>query len=142
VDDIMYFIGLLLVALALFSNLKAYPNVFASKKKRALQEKTFEEAMKKIDETPVGERMTKGLIDASAYISLFFSFLFYLITSIVISNPFVYALAVVIMLLNIVITKSGAKAISERKFVPTKFAKLALPLKTLYIIGFFILFFL
>lgn len=138
----MHFIGLLLVALALFSNLKAYPNVFASKKKKAEQQKKFDESWQKLDEAEIGKKMTGGIINASVAVSAFLSFLFYLITSVIVNNPIMYALAVVIFLLNIFVNKKGIKAIKERKFQYSKANKLVLPLKTLYIIGFFVLFFL
>ena len=138
----MYFIGLLLVAFALFRNLKAYPNVFAGKKKRAEAQAKFDEAWGKMDETGFGKNFTKGAMNASLIMSTFFSFLFYLITSVVINNPIMYALAVAIFLLNIIINKNGMKAIAERKLTYSKSNKIALPLKTAYIVGFFILFFL
>jgi hypothetical protein len=138
----MHFIGLLLVALALFSNLKAYPSVFAGKKKKAEQAQKFEEALEKMNDTPIGQKMTGGLVNVTFGISLFFSFLFYLITSIIVANPFMYALAVIIFLLNISNYKAGARSIKAKKFLPNKANKIGLPLKTLYIIGFFVLFFL
>jgi ABC-type uncharacterized transport system permease subunit len=141
VDDIMNFIGLLLVAFALFANLKSYKNIFMSKKKREEAEKAFEESMAKMDETPLGKNITTGMIGASLYVSLFFNFLFYLITSVVVANPIMYGLAVVIFLLNVFGIKKASKSIAKRKFEQSKTLKLSLPLKTLYIIGFFVLFF-
>jgi hypothetical protein len=139
---LMEFIGLLLVALALFGNLKAYPNVFAGKKKKAENEEKFNEAFEKIEETGLGEQMTDGMFRVSLGLTVLSSFLFYLITSVVVANPIMYALAVIIFLLNFVVTKTGMKALKEKKYAVSKANKLALPLKTVYIVGFFILFFL
>lgn len=137
----MNFIALLLVAFALFANLKAYPNVFMGKKKRAENEKKFYEAYEEMDKKQVGEGMIKGVAGCVLYLTLFFSFVLFLITSIVINNPFMYALAVIIFLLEIIIIKDSKKAVFERKFAVSKIGKISLPLKTVYIIGFIILFF-
>lgn len=137
----MNFIALLIVALALFANLKSYKNVFMSKKKRKEAEANFEKAINEISETPMGKQITSGMMSASLGCTAFFNFLFYLITSIVVNNPIMYALAVVIFLLNLFGMKSAMKSMIEKKFIFSRANKLAVPLKTLYIIGFIALFF-
>lgn len=133
---LMSIIGLLIVAGALFFNLKAYPNVFMSKKKRAEAETKFAEALEKMEDTGLGQQMTEGVMGATFAISTFINFLFYLITAIIASNPFMFVLAGAIVILNAVLTKQGLKAVREKSLPKTNINKLNLPLKTAYIIGF------
>jgi len=142
VDDIMNILGLLVVAGALFFNLKAYKNLFfTSKKKKKEQEQKYMEAMEMVHNSEQGKKMTDGLMGVSFGVTTFFHFLFYSITAIIASNPIMFVLAGVIVLLNSIIVKNGLDALKNKVFPKQTFAKMALPLKTAYIIGFIALVF-
>ncbi|MER2009185.1 MAG: hypothetical protein ABS939_17180 [Psychrobacillus sp.] len=137
----MNFIGLLLVAFALFMNLKSYKNIFMSDKKKKELEDMFAKSFAEVDKSPVGNHLANGTMGCTTFVIAVFSFLFYLVTSIVVNNPIMYALAVIIFLFNIFGLKISMKSIKERKLIFSKTIKIAIPLRTLYIIGFIILFF-
>lgn len=138
----MHFIALLLIAVALIGNLNSYKNVFfQSKKKRAEAEQKFNEALEKLEDNPIGKKFTNGMVATTFNVSLFFSFLFYLVTSVVVASPFIYALAVIILILDALAIQESINLFKARKFLPSKWNRLAIPVKTVYIIGFIALFF-